>query len=59
VLAFIRLHAGFADLPVLILTGHPLEPEEHDLVRRHRAHVFQKTDGYRLLLQRLHVLTGR
>jgi CheY-like chemotaxis protein len=59
VLAFIRLHAGFADLPVLILTGHPLEPEEYDLARRHHAHLFQKPDGYRMLLQRLHQLTGR
>lgn len=58
VLAFIRLHAGFADLPVLILTGHPLDPEEQDLVRRHRAHLFQKPDGYRMLLQRLKLLTG-
>jgi CheY-like chemotaxis protein len=58
VLAFIRLHAGFADLPVLILTGHPLDPEEQDLVRRHHAHLFQKPDGYRMLLQRLQQLTG-
>jgi len=59
VLAFIRLHAAFAALPVLILTGHPLDPEEQDLVRRHRAHLFMKPDGYRTLLQRLDQLTGR
>ncbi len=59
VLAFIRLHAAFATLPVLILTGCPLDPEEHDLVRRHHAHLFLKPDGYRKLLQRLHQLTGR
>lgn len=58
VLAFIRLHATFASLPVLILTGHPLDPEEQDLIRRHRAHLFLKPDGYRMLLQRLHELTG-
>jgi CheY-like chemotaxis protein len=59
VLAFIRLHAAFATLPVLILTGHPLDTEEQDLVRRHRAHLFLKPDGYRMLLKRLDQLTGR
>jgi CheY-like chemotaxis protein len=59
VLAFIRLHAAFTALPVLILTGHPLDPEEQGLVRRHRAHLFLKPDGYRMLLQRLDQLTGR
>jgi CheY-like chemotaxis protein len=59
VLAFIRLHAVFAALPVLILTGHALDPEEQNLVRRHRAHLFMKPDGYRALLQRLDQLTGR
>lgn len=58
VLAFIRLHAAYATLPVLILTGHPLDPEELGLVRRHRAHLFLKPDGYRMLLQRLDQLTG-
>ena len=59
VLAFIRLHAAFAELPVLVLTGHPLDAEELELVRRHRAHLFAKPDGYRQLLQRLDQLTGR
>jgi CheY-like chemotaxis protein len=59
VLAFIRLHTAFAALPVLILTGHPLDPEEQTLVRRHRAHLFLKPDGYRMLLLRLDQLTGR
>jgi CheY-like chemotaxis protein len=59
VLAFIRLHTAFATLPVLILTGHPLDPEEQTLVRRHRAHLFLKPDGYRMLLLRLDQLTGR
>ena len=31
----------------MILTGHPLDPEEHELLRRHRAHLFLKPDGYR------------
>ena len=59
VLAFIRLHAAFAALPVMILTGHALEAEEQELIRRHRAHLFLKPDGYRMLLQRLDQLTGR
>jgi CheY-like chemotaxis protein len=58
VLAFIRLHSAFATLPVMILTGHPLDTEEHDLLRRHRAQLFLKPDGYRMLLQRLDQLTG-
>jgi CheY-like chemotaxis protein len=48
VLAFIRLHAAFAALPVLILTGHPLDPDEQNLVARQKAHVFLKPEGYRL-----------
>lgn len=59
VLAFIRLHAAFAALPVFVLTGHALDPEEHNLIRRHRASLFLKPDGYRALLQRLDQLTGR
>ncbi len=58
VLAFIRLHNGFSRLPVFVLTGHSLEPEEQELIRRHRAHLFLKPDGYRMLLQRLEQLTG-
>jgi CheY-like chemotaxis protein len=59
VLAFLRLHVAFASLPVLILTGYPLDPDEEDLARRHRAHVFHKPEGYRALLKRLDQLTGR
>jgi DNA-binding response OmpR family regulator len=58
VLAFIRLHAAYANLPVLILTGHPLSDEEIGLVHRHRAYLFMKPDGYRMLLARLNELTG-
>jgi len=58
VLAFIRLHGVFAELPVLILTGHPLDREEHNMARRHWADVFLKPDGYRQLLDRLDQLTG-
>jgi CheY-like chemotaxis protein len=59
VLAFIRLQAAYATLPVLILTGRVLDPDEQDLIRRHHAHLFLKPDGFRKLLQRLERLTGR
>lgn len=58
VLAFIRLHASFARLPVLILTGHPPDMDEQELIQRHGAHLFMKPDGYRKLLQRLDELAG-
>ena len=58
VLAFMRLHAAYADLPVLILTGHPLSDEEVAIVHRHGAYLFMKPDGYRTLLARLNDLTG-
>jgi len=58
VLAFIRLHSAFSRLPVLVLTGQTLEPEEQELIRRHHADLFLKPDGYRMLLQRLDQLEG-
>jgi CheY-like chemotaxis protein len=59
VLAFIRLHAAFGKLPVLVLTGYALDPDERDLIDRHRADLFLKPDGYRMLLERLDQLTRR
>lgn len=59
VLAFIRLRAAFDALPVMILTGRSLEPQEQELIRRHRAHLFLKPDGYRQMLKRLEELIGR
>jgi two-component system KDP operon response regulator KdpE len=59
VLEFIRLRAASGSLPVLILTGHPLDRREQEIIDRHRADVFLKPDGYRKLLQRLAELTGR
>jgi CheY-like chemotaxis protein len=58
VLAFMRLHADYEDLPVLILTAHGMTDEERNLVVRHRADLFMKPDGYRQLLERLNDLTG-
>jgi CheY-like chemotaxis protein len=59
VLAFIRLRAAFDALPVMVLTGRSLGPEEQAVIRRHHAHLFLKPDGYRQLLQLLDQLTGR
>ena len=58
VLAFMRLHADYESLPVLILTAHGMTDEERKLVARHRADLFMKPDGYRQLLERLNDLTG-
>jgi CheY-like chemotaxis protein len=58
VLAFMRLHADYENLPVLILTAHGMTNEERKLVARHRADLFMKPDGYRQLLERLNELTG-
>jgi len=58
VLAFMRLHADYEDLPVLILTAHGMTDEERKLAARHRADLFMKPDGYRQLLERLNDLTG-
>jgi CheY-like chemotaxis protein len=58
VLAFMRLHADYESLPVLILTAHGMTDEERNLVARHRADLFMKPDGYRQLLDRLNDLTG-
>lgn len=59
VLTYMRLHAALAAIPVIVVTGHPLEPAEESLLRTHRADLFRKPDGYRSLLQRLDQLTGR
>jgi CheY-like chemotaxis protein len=59
VLTYMRLHAAFAAIPVVVVTGHSLDPVEESLLVQHRADLFRKPDGYRLLLQRLDQLTGR
>ena len=59
VLAFIRLQRAHSSLPVLILTGYSLDPEELSLIERHRADLFHKPEGFRTLLPRLDEVTGR
>jgi DNA-binding response OmpR family regulator len=53
VLELIRLDGRFIDLPVVVLTGATLEPHEHKLIRRHRAHLLFKKQGFREVLERL------
>jgi len=57
VLAFLRLHEEFAQLPVLILTGYVLEEDEEETIRRHRAYVFYKPEHYATLVWYLDRLT--
>ncbi len=59
VLTYMRLHASMAAMPVIAVTGHTLDAAEEDILKRNRADLFMKPDGYRSLLQRLDQLTGR
>lgn len=54
VLELIRLDERYVDLPVVVLTGATPEPHEHSLIRRHRAHLLFKKQGFREVLERLH-----
>lgn len=53
VLEMVRLDGRFVDLPVVILTGATLEPHEYKLIRRHRAHLLFKKQGFREVFERL------
>ena len=46
VLELMRLDDRFVDLPVIVLTGMLLTPQEEDTIRRNRAFLFDKRDGY-------------
>lgn len=58
VLEFVRLYEERQDLPVIILTGVTLSPEEEDIIRRYPAHVFYKPHGYGDLVQFLKARLG-
>lgn len=53
VLELIRLDGRFINLPVVVLTGATLEPHEHKLIQRHRAHLLFKQQGFRDVLERV------
>ena len=42
VLEFVRSQKSLVNLPVVILTGVSLSPDEEDLIRRNEAHIFYK-----------------
>jgi CheY-like chemotaxis protein len=52
-LRFLRATAEYAHVPIIILTGMPLLPEEEALVREHDAHVFYKPQPYSVLIEHL------
>jgi DNA-binding response OmpR family regulator len=51
----VRLNA----VPVIVMTGSLLSAEEHALITRLRAHLFQKPEGMRTIVTFLDQLTGR
>ena len=56
-LAYLRFTPDYETLPVLILTGQTLAPEDEDLVRGYRADVFYKPHAYDALMESLNRLT--
>ena len=59
VLEFIRLDERWRDLPVVILTGVRLTPEEEEFIRHYPAHVFYKPQGYGELVGQLNQMLAR
>jgi DNA-binding response OmpR family regulator len=55
----IRERPEFAKAPVLILTGGVLSPSEEILIKRSRAFIFYKPEGFDTLARFLDDLTGR
>lgn len=58
-LRHIRQRPQFAKAPVLILTGGVLSPSEEIFIKRSRAFVFYKPEGFDTLARFLDDLTGR
>jgi DNA-binding response OmpR family regulator len=55
----IRERSEFAKAPILVFTGGILSDAEEVLIRRHRAFLFQKPEGFDTLVKFLDTLTGR
>jgi DNA-binding response OmpR family regulator len=53
VLELMRLDDRFVDLTVVVLTALTLTPEDVELIRRNRAHLLFKKDGYEKVFDRL------
>ncbi len=63
VLELMRLDDRFVHLPVVVLTGLNLTAEEEQTIRRNRAYLLYKKEGYEKVFNRLSeilvTLTGR
>lgn len=55
----IRARREFDHAPVLVFTGAFLSDAEQARIRRHRAHLFGKPEGFDTLVKFLDTLTGR
>jgi DNA-binding response OmpR family regulator len=58
VLELMRLDDRFADLPVIVLTGLSLSADEEETIRRNRAHLLYKQEGYEKVFNRLGQIIG-
>jgi CheY-like chemotaxis protein len=58
-LARIRAESSLRSLPVIVLTGHLLAPDEEASVRRHGATILYKPTALYALKRYLLALTGR
>jgi DNA-binding response OmpR family regulator len=54
-----REQSGLAEIPVLIMTGGVLTPEEETSIARQRAFLFYKPEGFGAIVKFLDQLTGR
>lgn len=58
VLELMRLDDRFIDLPVIVLTGLNLTAHEEEAIRRNRAHLLYKKEGYERVFNRLGQIMG-
>lgn len=55
----VRARPDFARTPILVFTGRFLSAAEEASIRRHRAFLFRKPEGFDALVRFLDTLTGR
>ena len=58
VLELMRLDDRFVDLPVVVLTGLTLSKPDEESIRRNRAHLLYKKEGYERVFDRLGEIIG-
>src|SRR5262245_11378617 len=54
-----RQQTGLTDIPILIMTGSVLTPEEETSITKRRAYLFYKPEGFDTIVKFLDQLTGR